>query len=344
MDTFNKPPRTYNLDLPASLPTSIPNLPTFIPDLNTPNPGFPDLPADFPTSLPTNIPLLPMIRSRHEMDVESDCQSSTSDDDYSSDERTGMDGMESMESMDQSMHSLQWELTIPEHLMERQRSLSMNSEDHGLYYMDGSDRSSFSLLSNLTSPFNKNGSSDDDDQADDEEKSRILDQFEDHQYTSNLARVVVDGFIRDSSQMEGDYDSMCVPKELNEIMFGFYYQESMMYFHFGYRLHQKLGAGLMRARSGDSLLNMVRENVADVFESSISGFDAVSVCDGLLKHDCIELTSFRASFFSLFDEPDANDCGEDKFAKYRADDHTFYVFSVDMIDQFRNHKLDSYLA
>merc|ERR1719334_2764898 len=113
-------------------------------------------------------------------------------------------------------------------------------------------------------------------------------------------------------------------------MFKFYHQESSVYFHFGYRLHQKLGDDLKGRIAGDSLFISVQDNVSvlqplqhdqypklpnhslvpsmatcSTTNTSTDQMDALSVCCNLLKFGCIELAAFRASFFDLFNEPEA---------------------------------------
>ena len=220
----------------------------------------------------------------------------------------------------------------------------MNGEDHGLYYKDESDLSS-SVLTNLCSPFSWNRSPPEGGSKDDQ--IRLLDQYADHQYTAPLARAVVDGFIRDATESvqseDSEGDSLFIPDELYSVMFRFYHQESSVYFHFGYRLHQKLGDGLNGRIAGDSLFITIEDNVSVLHqdEQPNHSLDASTVCCNLLKHGFIELAAFRASFFTLFDEPEPTPFAEDDGPKFLANDQNFYTFSPRMMEQFVCHDANS---
>lgn len=176
-----------------------------------------------------------------------------------------------------------------------------------------------------------------DDGSDD---TQILEQYGDHQYTSELARCVVGGFIRDT---QSEAQSLFVPEVIHHIVFAFYFQESSVYFHFSYRLHQFVGDKLMERIDGKSLKSSIQECVSELWpnggsaEGSSNTVNATSAFCNLLRFGHIELTAIRASFFSLFEEPTAatTDMAPPTDHRAEANDQRFYVFSPQIMGHFQ---------
>jgi len=155
-----------------------------------------------------------------------------------------------------------------------------------------------------------------------------------------LARCVVDGFIRDSTKNEGDSD---IPKDLNGVFFKFYFEESFVSFHFGYRLHQRLGDGLLEdVVGGKRFLETVRGNILYLLQqknlkaeskksSEFIDVDPLSVCNKLLKYGVIQSALSGSNFYSLYDETTENE----PEMEYSVDEGTFYMFNIDMFDLYK---------
>ena len=181
----------------------------------------------------------------------------------------------------------------------------------------------------------------------------ILNQFEKYPYNQDNVGMLVTGYV---NRIQTDYD---VPKDINEVIHKFYFEEENKYLAFSQELYKIMMAKNMDMDypqanfTGKSLLNAIMYNFSDLPLMNVQINEeresdekndvelAISrICHNLLRYGFIQLASYKLNFFSLFDDFQKeqsnaiDDNGEEKAVKFHGDSEHQYKFSSFRIEQF----------